>query len=291
MKRSKVKVPDIERALSNWAKNHQRQGLPLNDSIIRKEAEFFEATVGNSDCHVKVNSTSWLEEFKQKNNLSVVKARKWSDLIESDGGLKASSNCPSGSQTPGGFSPIIPTDMTSPTTMSPNRSQSGSKTEEKDLLDTNGYNHAHSQSTTFPPSVIPGYTAQSFSAGPTSPLPPLFSPDLSFSSLFTSSQPAGLGTALQSDFPNAPGSSEQHHSSSTPNINNKLITSGTTSMPPPPTPTTLPQSPPGSPSQDEARRAMEVVISFFKQQPSGLVDPQEYITMGKLMEKLTIRHW
>jgi len=74
---------------------------------------------------------------------------------------------------------------------------------------------------------------------------------------------------------------------STTNYNNG--NSGPTSMPPPPTPTASPQSPPGSPSQDDARRALELVMTFFQHQPSGLVDPQEYITMGKLMEKLKLQ--
>ena len=48
-------------------------------------------------------------------------------------------------------------------------------------------------------------------------------------------------------------------------------------------------SPVSPPSQDEARRALELVMSFFQSQPSGVVDPQEYITMGKLMEKLKVQ--
>jgi hypothetical protein len=48
-------------------------------------------------------------------------------------------------------------------------------------------------------------------------------------------------------------------------------------------------SPIGSPSQDEARRALELVMNFFQAQPTGVVDPQEYITMGKLMEKLKVQ--
>ena len=30
-------------------------------------------------------------------------------------------------------------------------------------------------------------------------------------------------------------------------------------------------------------------MTFCKQSPGGLVEPQEYITMGKLMEKLKVR--
>jgi hypothetical protein len=64
-----VKGPDIERALSNWARHQHRQGLPLSDTIIRDKARFFAQTVGNSGSYLKANSTSWLENFKQKNHL------------------------------------------------------------------------------------------------------------------------------------------------------------------------------------------------------------------------------
>lgn len=43
-------------------------------------------------------------------------------------------------------------------------------------------------------------------------------------------------------------------------------------------------------SPEEARRALEVVLSYFEQQPSGFLDFQESVTMGKLMEKLKLQH-
>jgi hypothetical protein len=70
-------------------------------------------------------------------------------------------------------------------------------------------------------------------------------------------------------------------------------------MRPPPLPSnmTVPRSliptapsshlPPTSP--EEARKAMEVVLSFFEQQPNGYLDLQESITVGKLMEKLRLQ--
>lgn len=45
----------------------------------------------------------------------------------------------------------------------------------------------------------------------------------------------------------------------------------------------------GSPTPEDARRALEVVMAFFQHQPSGVVDPQEYMAMGKLMEKLRLQ--
>lgn len=340
IKRSKGKFPDIERALSNWARNHQRQGLPLNDSIIKEKARFFATTVGNSESHVKVNSISWLEKFKQKNNLPGAKSRKGSDANDSDGAIKVESNCTSGSHTPSGFSPISPSGLTSPTTISPNRSQDGLKTESPEsYLDfASGYRHSHSQSATSLASVFSDNTApSSFSAGPTSPISPFYSPDPSYGpGPFMASRQARLPSlsnnfvrprsqtfpmlGVEPSYISPPASSEPltpkylqqsmatpaldspmeemppplgnhddtlQRNISTTNYNNG--NSGPTSMPPPPTPTASPQSPPGSPSQDDARRALELVMTFFQHQPSGLVDPQEYITMGKLMEKLKLQ--
>lgn len=48
-------------------------------------------------------------------------------------------------------------------------------------------------------------------------------------------------------------------------------------------------SSPSSPSPDDARRAFETLMNFFQHQPTGFMEPQEYITMGKLMEKLKLQ--
>jgi len=44
-----------------------------------------------------------------------------------------------------------------------------------------------------------------------------------------------------------------------------------------------------TPSQEEAARALELVMSFFQHQPHGFVEPQEYAMIGKLMERLKIK--
>jgi hypothetical protein len=62
----------------------------------------------------------------------------------------------------------------------------------------------------------------------------------------------------------------------------------TSCMPPPPKSSTIsPISSPCSPTQDEARRALELVLSYFDHQPAGLA-AHEYLTMGKLMERLDL---
>lgn len=72
---------------------------------------------------------------------------------------------------------------------------------------------------------------------------------------------------------------------------------GIHTMQPPPLPTThtddkssSTDSSPITPSQEEAARALELVMNFFQSQHAGfVVEPQEYVTIGKLMEKLRIK--
>ncbi|KAF7197015.1 hypothetical protein HII31_01440 [Pseudocercospora fuligena] len=40
---------------------------------------------------------------------------------------------------------------------------------------------------------------------------------------------------------------------------------------------------------EEARRALQIVLSFFEQQPNGSLDPASWVAMGKLMEKLKLQ--
>ncbi|MCJ1478348.1 hypothetical protein MMC13_007026 [Lambiella insularis] len=349
IKRSKGKFPDIERALSNWARNHQRQGLPLSDSMIRDKAKFFATTVGSSDSHVKVNSNSWLEKFKQKNHLLGAKPRKTSDANDSDNGYTADSV--SGSQTPNNNSPVSPSGVASPSPLSAARTRDNVKTESPDsYMDfSTSYRHAHSQSTASLASCYSDATApSSFSGGPQSPNEHYFCPDPSSATTYLPSQQsrfmsmASANTALprSSTFPMlgiepafaeppGPGEytpkqlqelmaapaletpieeysdsplttasmSQQHRSHNSSNFHSPNQTSSPTLMAPPPQPvanspssnTSGVSSPVSAPSQDEARRALELVLNFFQNQPSGVVDPQEFITMGKLMEKLKVQ--
>lgn len=338
IKRSKGKFPDIERALSNWARNHQRQGLPLTDAIIRDKARFFAQTVGNSESHLKANSTSWLEKFKQKNHLMGARSRKGSIAEESEG----TSNPPSNVQTPGALSPTSPGGASPSTaTITTKKSEENLKTESPDGFDFSNHRRPfHSQSSTSLSSVFTDTAPSSFSAGPTSPTSlssPFFTPDSACgpSPFIANRQPAS-GQPGSSNFQrprsqtfpmlvgveqymSPPGSSDaltpKYISSGTldspmtelpgslPAIDEAMSlspTQVTNSMQPPPLPNATSglmddkgsstESSPITPSQEEAARALELVMNFFQSQNAGfLVEPQEYVTIGKLMEKLRIK--
>jgi hypothetical protein len=345
IKRSKGKFPDIERALSNWARNHQRQGLPLTDGIIREKARFFATTVGNSDSHLKANSTSWLEKFKQKNNLMGAKSRKSSIAEESEG----TSNPPSNVHTPGGISPGSPSGVSpSPLSVSAKPSKENLKTESPDPHEFAHHRRPfHSQSNTSLSSVFTDTAPSSFSAGPTSPTSlssPFFTPDSACGPNPFMGNQQGRGQPGSSNFQRPRSQTfpmlvgvEQYMSppASSEALTPKYInvtaldspmdelqpsmaamddsmqvspTMVTSSMQPPPVPTVpllnipMQQSmsqgasmvsealSPGSPSQEEAARALELVWTFFQQQHEDfVVEPQEYLAIGKLMEKLKLK--
>jgi hypothetical protein len=326
IKRLKGKSLDIERALSNWARNHRRQGLPLSDAIIREKARFFAQTVGNSESHLKANSTSWLEKFKQKNHLMEAGARK--DLIAEDS--EATSNPPSNVHKPGAISPGGVSPAT--TTMKAKKSQENFETESPDTYDFSNHRRPfHSQSSTSLPSVF-NDTATS----PTSLSSPFFTPDSPCGpSPFVGNRQPASGQPESNNFQrprsqtfpmlirveramSPQGSSDaltpKYVSSDTlnspmtempgalPAIDEGMSLSPTQvpkSMQPPPLPVASQiddkvspaDFPPITPSQEEAARALELVVCFFQSQnASFVVEPQEYVTIGKLMEKLRIKH-
>ncbi|KAK7545363.1 hypothetical protein IWX49DRAFT_551801 [Phyllosticta citricarpa] len=334
IKRSKSKFPDVERALANWAKNHQRQGLPLTDDMIKEKAQFFAASVGSSESHIQASSNTWLAKFKQKNSLMGAKSRKRSIAEDSE-----PSNPPSSAHTPNETSPCSPRRIPSPsplTSSSLKSEESLIKTESPDSYrDQPNRSFPHSQSNTSLSSVFTDAAGSTFSAGPTSPTSPFFTPDsvCGPSPFMPSQQPRNVTQRSQSfpalgidSYGSPPSSSEAEtpryvtsttlespiaDPSSMGGVEemmqrpSTLLQQQTTSMQPPPLPALTPvtttqqispvspssssSTAPSSPSQEDARKALELVMSFFQHQPSGFVEPQEYVTIGKLMEKLRLQ--
>ena len=335
MKKSKGKFPDIERALANWARNESRR-YALTDSMIREKARFFAATVGNNESQSKLNSTSWLERFKQKNNLGGRRLKKSPTdsrpNFSEDGITVVDSSTTSTSHTSAEMSPMSPEDISPTTTDSSHGTARHGTTDGFFDFAGTGYRHTHSQSTA---SLNTGYSGMSIApllvSSPTSPqvtdaaaspfspdggarLPPLESnfsrprsqtvPNLNLepgvmhktdpSDEITPkiSDPSTMSNMLESPreekltISNPFDAMKRTNSFPGPQKNRD------TSMQPPPVPkseTASPiASPVVSPTQQEARRALEVVMTFFQSQPMGVVEPNEYMTMGKLMQKLEL---
>jgi hypothetical protein len=278
--------------------------LTVTDKQIREKLRFFETSVGTPDSHVKAHSSSWLEKFKVKNGLSGNKSRKNSVADDSE----AASNPESGVQTPtiSPTSPPVPRD--SPGAMSITKDENDVKPDPENFNDfAPGHKPYASIGSALTDSSHP------FSPDPTSPTSPYFGDTSPFSH-----QGNGFQRPRSQTFPitNAdPGTYASPPSSEalTPkyvtstSLEASLISSGpadsvissiTSSRMSPADERkqlnalglSLPLTPPpGSPSLEDTRRAMEVVMNFFQSQPTGLVEPQDFVVMGKLMEKLTVR--
>ncbi|KAJ5678915.1 hypothetical protein N7462_007159 [Penicillium macrosclerotiorum] len=328
IKRTKGRVPDIEKALSNWARNFQRQGYRLNDEMIKEKALFFASTCGCPEGKDKVLTTSWLEKFKQKNSLMGAKPRKGSQ--DGRSGRRSGSNSPTRINTDVQSPGRSPAASASPTNgshgfgspLSPARSQESVKKELSDTLPelTGGYQqHGHSQSTTSldttssagmtsPTSTLVSDspftpTSQSRLSGlngarprsQTFPLVPIDPGLLSADDSQTSKVEGSVSVAILESPIDMDETSRPAMKGFDPtnvikrNRSNPEIK--VNSMQPPPmfskSTTVSPISAPGSPTQDEARRALELVMNYFQHQPAGLA-AQEYVTIGKLMERLEL---
>ena len=138
VKKSKSKFPDIERTLTNWAKNRLSEQLPIDDDLIRDEARKFAATLGSAECNNHINDPVWLEKFKQRNHLPGARPRREKITVDS-------LSPKSGSLTPNGISPTVGWDG-----MPINHVKEELKTKSPDSMfdNVNPWGHAHSQSTT-----------------------------------------------------------------------------------------------------------------------------------------------
>lgn len=343
IKRSKARVPDIEKALSNWVRNYQKQGYQLSDAMIQEKAHFFTTTCGNQNGKEKVLSTRWLEKFKQK-HLGGSKSRKGSfDTNKSDSvsptGLSINSALASGVQSPTVMSPISPTGFASPSSLFPTQTQDSIKNNLAEGLANLANDYQQHKSTTSPDTLsasVASPTSTLVSDGPFSPTSQSrFSPtDTNLNRPRSQTFPVNTidPTMISTeDQQHQHQHQHQHQQQSTEqsqppsskaaiqdslslsilespfevnhNINNATADASNTvkrnrsipeirpkSIYPPiysKSATVSPISPPGSPTQDEARRALELVMNYFQHQPTGLC-AQEYVTIGKLMERLDL---
>ncbi|CAL5867298.1 uncharacterized protein PFLUO_LOCUS1513 [Penicillium psychrofluorescens] len=331
IKRAKGRVPDIEKALTNWARNYQRQGFPLSDEMIKEKALFFASTCGCPESKDKVLTSAWLEKFKIKNNLAGAKKRKGSIDVRSGSNSPTRINTDSAGESTGhsprGLSPSSPSGFPACPPLSPTLSLEGKKERADSVPDlAGGYERHHSKSTTsldttsstgmtspastlvsdspFTPTSqsrlptgMPGSNtnrprSQTFPLAPIDPS--LLSHDESIDAQFTkpsfhrSNSATTVESPLEMDDRHDAGSNQPNvikRNRSNPEIKTKAM------QPPPPSfsksNTVSPILSPGSPTQDEARRALELVMNYFQQQPAGL-QAQEYFTIGKLMERLEL---
>ena len=172
-----------------------------------------------------------------------------------------------------------PTSPTTPFTFSPDGTTGSWMPSQHSRLPLPGNNFQRPRSQTFPMlGIDPSFISTQPNEASTPKYLPITAPSSALDSpIHEMPPPFGMDSAIASP--------PLHHSSS----------NGSMAPPSSSTPITGLQSPPGSsapssPTQDDARRALDTLLTFFQQAPNGLVDQNDYMTVLKLTEKLRLNN-
>lgn len=295
-KKPKAKMPDFEKTLANWIRNQQKKGLPVSDEDLKKQARVF--SFSRSDQAI-VSSTSWLEKFKQKNRLG-----KYADLPESTG--TSSNESPTGS-------PVSPVDNSS---VGPEQLLMSAK-DDQDYLDfdfksplaedlashntispasTLGPDEDDDEMTDLPTESAFTHPASNILRQRSQTLPhigdysasPLPAPDHMDNKPQLARAITIMPLAVQAHVD--PNMTIKRHKS-VPDIHEELNDAHFSHMQPPPMPayseSASPVSNVMSPAEDDNIKALHAIKKLLQENP-GVADPDDYLAIGKLMEKMKL---
>lgn len=320
-KKSKAKLPDFEKTLTNWVRNQQKKGLPIPDEELRKQVQVLSFS---RDDQTIVSSIDWLEKFKRKNHLLAHQDDQDGKLINSS---TASNN-----QSPVDASPLSSNGLVSPpmSAIDDLTIDSAVKLEGSDFFDF------EEDKDTFEDSPmdndLTGDLGQVASSAILSPLSPgsgqlesemadLAAEEDMIEDLVETSnrQRSQTFSHVSQGYGNSRPSSAGHRAPSLPvrsltstHIEPRAIgidprqmmkrhksvpdihypePPRVNSMQPPPLPRssadTSPVSHAASPVEDELIRALHEIKSLLEQNPS-VAEPDDYLLIGKLMQKLKL---
>ncbi|KFY15990.1 hypothetical protein V492_01640 [Pseudogymnoascus sp. VKM F-4246] len=292
-RKPKGKVQDIDLTLSNWWQKKQDIGVFPTRDEIREQGIKFASSIGSKEGRQRENDDRWLDEFIRNHNCKIKtekrKSRKKIPRRASETNISdiTTSAGSSVANTPAGQSPDSPLDFASPL--------SGFKDDhDYTPFSSNGYRLANSRSTTSLSSNFTDTTVgSSFSREASSPATPFsFSPETTQGPFappqyVRAIEPSYLQRPRSQTFPILPADPDTattatfpHHSVSPPALDassDAIVT----------TPATSASSASTSPTQDDARLALETLISYMESAaPQGLVNEAEYQTVVKLTERM-----
>lgn len=178
-RRSKGKLPDIERALAAWARKTEQSGVEVSDGEIWKQAHHFARGVSGSE-HLQKLGDSWLEKFKHKHKIGQPKLSRRASETNIPTNAKLSTTSPplANSQQSSGISPASP--IMQPSPLSGTRSDDDLRDGMSGLYSfrTDVFKRGNNPSSTSLSSAFTETAASSFSGSAVSPTGPFaFSPD------------------------------------------------------------------------------------------------------------------
>ena len=307
-KKTKVKLPDVEKTLANWARNQQKNGKPISTDELRKQVLMF--TSGRTD-QQSFTTTEWLEKFQQRYLSGSRRHGSREDTAETS---------TSHSETLDN-SPLSSNGLVSPPMSAIEDSGHRTTGRSDDVFDFDAVEYEQS------PSLPHGFPSDGnvSSEALMSPLSPEIGRD-DFNNQFSGEPSADMSFPRQRSMtlPHLAAASKSRPASSETNGPPLPVRSMTTSnehrqtsidprqtmkrhksvpdihdteavrystMQPPPLPRSADMSPvgmPGSPShQDETILALHNIKRLLEQRPD-VAEPDDYVMIGKLMEKLKL---
>lgn len=308
-KKPKVKLPDVEKTLCNWARNQQQKGLPVTTEELRKQVLMF--TSGRNDQQTYTN-TAWLERFQKRYLAGDSRSGSREDTTETSTSVSETlDNSPvssNGLVSP----PMSAVEDNQASRRVPGRSDEMFDFEVNEYEDSPSLPYGFASDTGYsseallsPVSVKHEYVSSQFTEDP--------SADASIPRQRSMTLPhlaaAPANRHITSDRPVPPlpirattSANEQRHTTSVdprqmmkrhksvPDIHDAEVVRYST-MQPPPIPRSADISPismPSSPGQqDETIRALHNIKKLLEQRPD-VAEPDDYVMIGKLMEKLKL---
>ncbi|KAI5248175.1 hypothetical protein E4T43_01647 [Aureobasidium subglaciale] len=286
-KRTKARLPDIEKTLSAWVIKEQKRGSPITDDAIREQAYYFASIPGPENPALNpVNNPGWLEKFKQKHHING--ARPSTKEVRKDS-VADSDHANNGNSTP---SPLDETlSSSSPETVYPAMDSTmiedikptiNKRRKSPPSIDT-AFTNIGSTSTCFTPQLL-------------SPTSPFFSPSSQISGPLHSPLLQQNFPALDHFMSDSPSASDtlspSHPFLSSLSDDKERLGSIDEFMEDIDIKTIDPGALLGTkkvPTEQEARNALAVVVEYFEGQPSGCLEFQESMLLGRLKEKLLVR--
>ena len=310
-KRSKARLPDIEKTLSAWVSKEQKKGSLITDEAIREQAYYFASIPGPENPAANpINNPGWLEKFKLKHHVNGYGTKPTSDIrkdsvatVESDNKTPTSpSDDPLSSSSPDTVFPAI-LDTT---------------TDAKPVLSPHSNKRSRRKS---PPSIDTAIT--SLGSGTACFSPALLSPTSPFFSSSTSQTSQGLHSpfltqnfrALDTFMVDSPpdddeargffgegaiGEEKQRLGSIDECMEDVSLLPDVGEAAGEQDAKTIDPSALGGlglralevgeekpkVTEEEARKALSVLVEFFEDQPRGSLDVAEGMLLGRLKEKL-----
>ncbi|RSL65595.1 hypothetical protein CEP54_004185 [Fusarium duplospermum] len=323
VKRGKGKHPDFDRTLSNYVRRQQQRGFKVSDEEIMEQARLFAHASGNQENVLNGLTSSWLQKFKQKHGIGGAKLTRRASEANIPDSARLSTLVTKNNSSQDILSPTSPTGNISP--LSGSRSdedapidgidfdftykhpESQSTTSlSSDLRDNPASSFSGTMSPTgtftfspdpnvggFPmdqlrgadfqprekrsntfPSLNIDYVNQV--SGSTEPMTPRHIP--------SSTAPSSALESPQHELQGAPFSIDTSVNSPPPTLrrssSNSSITRSTATCPTPV------DSSPVSPSQEDARRAAQTLLTYI--QTAGNFDSNDYMSIVQLTKKLKI---